>query len=40
MQAADVLYGVTQQEQGVSTLMSVRLAEADEMQRDGVLAVA
>ena len=40
MQAADVLYGVTQQEQGVSTLMSVRLAEADEMQRDSVLAVA
>ena len=40
MQAADVLYGVTQQEQGVSTLMSVRLAEASEMQRDGVLAVA
>ncbi|BCM90287.1 chromosome partition protein Smc [Abditibacteriota bacterium] len=31
MQAADVLYGVTQQEAGVSTLMSVRLAEADEM---------
>ena len=33
MQAADVLYGVTQQEAGVSTLMSVRLAEADEMAR-------
>lgn len=30
MQAADVLYGVTQQEQGISTLMSVRLADADE----------
>ena len=28
MQAADVLYGVTMQEQGVSTLMSVRLAES------------
>ena len=27
MQAADVLYGVTQQEAGVSTLMSVKLAE-------------
>ena len=40
MQAADVLYGVTQQEQGVSTLMSVRLAEEAEMQREGVLAVA
>ena len=40
MQAADVLYGVTQQEQGVSTLMSVRLAEESEMKRDGVLAVA
>ncbi len=40
MQAADVLYGVTQQEQGVSTLMSVRLAEEAEMNRDGVLAVA
>ena len=40
MQAADVLYGVTQQEQGVSTLMSVRLAEESEMQRQGVLAVA
>ena len=40
MQAADVLYGVTQQEQGVSTLMSVRLAEESEMRRDGVLAVA
>lgn len=40
MQAADVLYGVTQQEQGVSTLMSVRLADESEMQRDGVLAVA
>jgi chromosome segregation protein len=33
MQAADVLYGVTQQEAGVSTLMSVRLAGADEMAR-------
>ena len=33
MQAADVLYGVTQQEAGISTLMSVRLAEADEMAR-------
>jgi chromosome segregation protein len=32
MQAADVLYGVTQQEQGVSTLMSVRLADADEFE--------
>jgi len=31
MQAADVLYGVTQQEQGVSTLMSVRLADDAEM---------
>jgi len=31
MQAADVLYGVTQQEAGVSTLMSVRLAEGKEM---------
>ena len=40
MQAADVLYGVTQQEQGVSTLMSVRLAEESEMQRENVLAVA
>lgn len=40
MQAADVLYGVTQQEQGVSTLMSVRLAESAEMEREGVLAVA
>ncbi len=40
MQAADVLYGVTQQEQGVSTLMSVRLAEESEMNREGVLAVA
>ena len=40
MQAADVLYGVTQQEQGVSTLMSVRLAEESEMKREGVLAVA
>jgi len=29
MQAADVLYGVTQQEAGVSTLLSVRLAEAN-----------
>ncbi len=35
MQAADVLYGVTQQEAGVSTLMSVRLAGADEMARVG-----
>jgi chromosome segregation protein len=34
MQAADVLYGVTQQEQGVSTLMSVRLADADEFEPD------
>ncbi len=33
MQAADVLYGVTQQEPGVSALMSVRLAEAGEMVR-------
>jgi chromosome segregation protein len=32
MQAADVLYGVTQQEQGISTLMSVRLADADEFE--------
>jgi len=31
MQAADVLYGVTQQEQGISTLMSVRLADDEEM---------
>lgn len=30
MQAADVLYGVTMQEQGVSTLMSVRLADPEE----------
>lgn len=29
MQAADVLYGVTMQQQGVSTLMSVRLVDAD-----------
>lgn len=34
MQAADVLYGVTQQEQGVSTLMSVRLADAEELERE------
>ncbi len=27
MQAADVLYGVTMQQQGVSTLMSVRLVD-------------
>ncbi len=33
MQAADVLYGVTQQEAGVSTLMSVRLAKESEMAR-------
>ncbi|HEX8463974.1 MAG TPA: chromosome segregation protein SMC [Abditibacterium sp.] len=32
MQAADVLYGVTQQEVGVSTLMSVRLAEEAELE--------
>jgi chromosome segregation protein len=32
MQAADVLYGVTQQELGVSTLMSVRLAEEEELE--------
>jgi chromosome segregation protein len=32
MQAADVLYGVTQQEQGISTLMSVRLADAEEFE--------
>jgi len=31
MQASDVLYGVTQQEQGISTLMSVRLADDEEM---------
>jgi chromosome segregation protein len=31
MQASDVLYGVTQQEQGISTLMSVRLADDAEM---------
>lgn len=31
MQAADVLYGVTQQEAGVSTLMSVRLAAEEEL---------
>ena len=40
MQAADVLYGVTQQEPGISTLMSVRLAETAEMEEVGVLAVA
>ena len=40
MQAADVLYGVTQQEPGISTLMSVRLAEGAEMEAEGVLAVA
>lgn len=34
MQAADVLYGVTQQEQGISTLMSVRLADADEFETE------
>lgn len=34
MEAADVLYGVTQQEQGVSTLMSVRLADVDEFETD------
>ncbi len=32
MQAADVLYGVTQQEAGVSTLMSVRLAAEEELE--------
>ncbi|HEX9995763.1 MAG TPA: chromosome segregation protein SMC [Abditibacterium sp.] len=32
MQAADVLYGVTQQELGVSTLMSVRLADEEELE--------
>ena len=37
MQAADVLYGVTQQQAGVSTLMSVRLAESVEVE---ALAVA
>lgn len=32
MQAADVLYGVTQQEAGISILMSVRLAEEEELE--------
>ena len=32
MQAADVLYGVTQQEAGVSTLMSVKLADEAEVE--------
>ncbi len=32
MQAADVLYGVTQQEAGVSTLMSVKLADETEVE--------
>jgi chromosome segregation ATPase len=31
MQAADVLYGVTQQEPGISTLMSVKLVDEAEM---------
>jgi energy-coupling factor transporter ATP-binding protein EcfA2 len=37
MQAADVLYGVTMQQQGISTLMSVRLADdftMDELHAD------
>jgi chromosome segregation protein len=40
MQAADVLYGVTQQELGVSTLMSVRLADEEELESNRKVAVA
>ncbi len=39
MQAADVLYGVTQQEAGISTLMSVRLADETEMESGRRVAV-
>ncbi len=39
MQAADVLYGVTQQEAGISTLMSVRLADETEMESNRRVAV-
>jgi chromosome segregation protein len=39
MQAADVLYGVTQQELGVSTLMSVRLADEEELESNRRVAV-
>jgi chromosome segregation protein len=39
MQAADVLYGVTQQEPGISTLTSVRLADETEMESNRRVAV-
>ncbi len=39
MQAADVLYGVTQQEAGISTLMSVRLAAEEELESNRRVAV-
>ncbi len=39
MQAADVLYGVTQQEPGISTLMSVRLADEEELESNRRVAV-
>jgi chromosome segregation protein len=38
MEAADVLYGVTMQEPGVSTLVSVRLADCEEQGAEKQLA--
>ena len=35
MQAADVLYGVTMQEPGISTLMSVRLVDEHDAPLNG-----